>query len=170
MYPFGDPTRSAQKRANWFEQMDGFLSWKLVPPNITDPFSPPIPDHVLQELARNARALRRLCTVRCLCDGYEIMSIKNLSAPIIRTDHPCITSMPRRDILGFLKRSGISQRIDEEIRNVRAQIEEELQRRASRGERHDDDFSLSRSLAADGKRKKKKGENSKGFEYRVIRL
>ena len=167
MYPFGsDDAAVRTKRVNWFEQMDGFLSWKLIPPNITDPFSPPIPDHVLSELANNPQALRRLCSVKCQCDGYEIMSIKNLASPTVRTDHPCITTMPQREILEYMNRSGITQRIAEEIDNVRTQIEGELKRRTEKGEFYDDGIKIGKPLDA-GKDKK---DPPKRFEYRVIRL
>ena len=162
---FDEPVREKKKRANWFEQMEGFLNWTVIPPDITNPFKPPLPDRVLLELAYNPAALRSMSNLRCLCDGYEVLMIKNLETPIFRTDHPCISSLGRGEIMDYIERSGIHEKINTELSKVRKQIVDEINTREIESE---DRGTVKRKLRKKEK-KPKWPKSSGGSGFRVIR-
>lgn len=154
-----------KRRPNWFEQMDGFLNWKVIPPDIHNPFKPPMADRILLELAYNPTALRAMTNLRCMCDGYEVLLIKNLETPLFRTDHPCISSLSRSDIMDFIDNSGLNEKINTELEKTKKIIIDEINAREAESEE--------RGL---GKRKlKKKDKKPKmpkangGSTVRVIR-
>jgi|GEM_PF-5050486 len=151
---------------NWFEQMDGSLTWKLVPPEMMNPFHPPVDDIVLEDLVQSINALRGLCGVKCQVEGFEVLHIKNLQNPMMCTDHPCIATMPHRVILDFMNAAGISDRLAAEIEDIQRQISHELRRREAEARRHGPVFKL---RPVSKKPKVETPKPSSGSGYRVIR-
>lgn len=113
----------------WFDKMAGYLHWKIIGPDINNPYTPRMSDKILSELAYQQDALRRRLVLRCMCDGYEVLQIKNLCSPMVKTDHPCISSISAPDLLSYLLREGIEDRINQEVARIQAEMKEELKRR-----------------------------------------
>lgn len=115
----------------WFEKMEGYLLWKVVPPDYKNPFKPPVAEHILRELIQRRRALRRVCKLKCLCDGFEIMTFDNLDAPSMFTEHPCVSVMGINGVLNFLSNSPVSGLIEEQLDRIELDIRSLLEERES---------------------------------------
>ncbi len=102
----------------WFEKMDGYIQWKVVPPDYNNPFKPPVADHILRELTQRRRSLRRVCKLKCLCDGFEIMSFDNLDAPSMFTEHPCISKMGISKVLDYVGGSNVHLLIEAQLERI----------------------------------------------------
>ena len=102
----------------WFEKMEGYIQWKVIPPDYNNPFKPPVAEHILRELTQRRRALRRVCKLKCLCDGFEIMSFDNLDAPSMFTEHPCISKMGISKVLDYVGASNVHGLIEEQLERI----------------------------------------------------
>jgi hypothetical protein len=155
---------------NWFEQMEGFLDWKIIGPDLNNPFKPPISDIALHELATKRESLRKKMDLRCLCDGHEVLLIRNLGTPFLKTDHPCISKISRMEILDYLKRAGLEELILQEMERIQKEIEEELARRQIKAQ---EDAERRAAQGLGGARRKKKDDKEKGTAgdaaFRIMR-
>ena len=128
-------TRGRVQR-NWFELMNGYLQWKVVPPDYNNPFKSPVAENVLRELVHKPAALKRVCKLKCVCDGYEMMSFDNLEDPAVITEHPCISAMGPLAVIDYVSRSEVRAEIEEQLEKIEIGMRELLeQRRESFGER-----------------------------------
>lgn len=145
--------------------MEGYLHWKIIGPDINNPYAPKMPDRVLTELAHREDSLRRRLSIRCMCDGYEVMFIRNLGSPSVKTDHPCIGDLSIPQIFDYLEREGIEARVQQEVLRIQAELREELKRR----EQEDAEAPIVPII----KPKKKKGQahppKSNEGGYRIVR-
>ena len=114
----------------WFDQMTGYLKWKILGPDINNPFKKPIPLHTLNRMASNREYLNQHIQVRCMCDGYEVMIISNPSQPRVISNHPCITGMDRGAIVDYIKRVALDEFIDQEIDRIEEEIRNHVRGRA----------------------------------------
>jgi len=102
--------------------MDGYLKWKILGPDITNPFKTPLPFHTLHRMVNQREYLYQHIQVRCMCDGYEVMVIFNPNQPRISTDHPTLSSMKRSDIVDYIRRSNLDEHFDSEIDRIEEEI------------------------------------------------
>lgn len=114
---------------NWFELMSGYLHWKVVPPDYNNPFKTPVADKVLRELTHKRAALMRVCKLKCVCDGYEMMSFDNLEDPNIFTEHPCISAMGTSAVLDYVSRSEVHDDIQQQLDRIETAMREFLHER-----------------------------------------
>ncbi len=156
----------ADYQMTWFHKMDGFLNWKIIPPDFNNPFKPPLPDRVLVELVSRKEVLMTLFNLRCLCDGHEVLLVRNLASPLMLTDHPCISQLTRNQVFDYLEEQGIDRKIGEEVERVRQEIREELQKREyiakQNKARKQDMFNKEKSALS-------KPASNNGAGFRVIR-
>lgn len=115
---------------HWFHHMEGYLQWKVVAPDYNNPFKQSVPDHILLDLIKHRAALRRVCGLRLLCEGFELMSFDNLEAPTIATDHPCILALGVNKILDYINTSDAQKFIEEQLERIALSISELLSERA----------------------------------------
>ena len=115
--------------STWFDKMGESLIWKVIPPDILNPFKDPLPDTLLHEWINSPAALRRATCIKVLCDGYEVLFIKNLVTPMFCSEHPCITKTPFNDIVGYMQRGGVEALIEQELNRTREEIRAEIERR-----------------------------------------
>ena len=144
--------------------MEGSLQWKVIPPELSNPYKPEVPEKTLQEWFDNPVALRKACAIKVVCDGFEVLFMKNLIAPMICSDHPCISSLSHSEILDYIARSSVNERVEEGLAKARIEIEQELKRRKA--------IQKSRSVFMPQKKEKKqKTHKPAGFGsmVRVIR-
>ncbi|MBN8550072.1 MAG: hypothetical protein J0M12_12210 [Deltaproteobacteria bacterium] len=111
---------------NWFQLMDGYLIWKVVPPDYNNPFKPPVSEQVLHELVSRRSALRRVCKLKCLCEGFEMMTFDNLDDPGFFTDHPCISAMGTHGVLTYVFGSEVNVEIEEQLDKIEREMRELL--------------------------------------------
>ncbi len=114
---------------HWLYKMDGYLDWRVVAPQINNPYEIAFPDRVLDAMVKYRDVVRSHIKVRCLCDGHEVLRIDNLAMPILYTDHPCLVGTQRRIVIGFLAFFGIDDEIERTIDRVQQEVREELARR-----------------------------------------
>lgn len=161
-----DEVRQRRRKGNWFEKMDGFLNWKVIGPDIHNPFGPAISDRVLLELAHKRDVLRKQFNLRCMCDGHEVLMIKNIEAPQINTDHPCISELSRAEIFDYLDEHGVTDQINKEMDRVQQEIKDELKRRELELQAQKDLRERTRkTLTKDKADKFKKSDNG----FRIVR-
>ena len=149
----------------WFDHMTGYLKWKVVGPDIKNPFKTPPPPHILRRMFEQVDFLSQFIQIRCLCDGYEVMSIFNPYTPRIQSDHPSISRMSLGEVVGYLERAGIDEFINSEIKRIQSEIAEKIKNYDSEQD-NEDTHILSKS-----KKKSKKVETKKpnGQQYRLIK-
>jgi len=154
--------------ATWFEKMGDAIMWKVVAPDFHNPYQIPFTDRALVDLSSSEQARLKACDVRVLCDGYEVLSIKNLYSPQVFSSHPCISVMPRNKILDELKNETVAFHIKAELEKLQFQATEELSRRQAEQqkecdtERRDGKTKLPRKPAAESK--------NSGTGVRVVRM
>lgn len=153
---------------HWLAKMEGYLDWKIIAPMVNNPFQTPIPDRTLAQMLSQKETVLKMLSVRCLCDGHEVLRIENLQSPIVTTNHPCLTSLQRPIILDHMSKIGVDEEIELAVDRVQDTIREELARR----EKKDREVSPSgqKTLAQIKAEKKKKedAERAKLSGPRVI--
>jgi hypothetical protein len=150
-----------RRRENWFEKMDGFLDWKIISPDLFSPFRPLLTDIKIQELAFNKNALKRMIDLRCLCDGHEVLLIKNARSPAIKTDHPCIAVLTKDEILQHIEEQGHMARIEHEVERIQKILQEEITQR--------DQEEMAKFETRKKAKKKDKEKRKDNSGYRIIR-
>ncbi len=158
------PKPAGASDSNWFDKMGDVIEWKVVTPDLDSPFQMPLTERVLQDLSTNEKARRKACDLRCLCDGYEVMLIKNLNSPQFSTSHPCISSMPKNAVLAQLKLAHVEAAIASELEKLRVGALQELDRRAKEAERNP----LRKRKSA--KKEEKKPQEKSATSFRIIRM
>jgi hypothetical protein len=157
---------------HWLHKMDGYLDWRVLAPQIHNPFEMAIPDRMLIMMSKNRDVVRKHVRVRCLCDGHEVLSVDNLSHPIIFTQHPCLVGINRRNLLHYFVEEGVDTKIEEAIDRVQEEVREELKKREiGRPKSADSEKSMAQIKAekAAKQRKEPKKPESTGSPLRVIR-
>ena len=64
MFSFGE-NRDAEP--NWFDKMDGYLNWKILGPDINNPYAPYMSDKMLADIAYRDEAIRAHLILKCMC-------------------------------------------------------------------------------------------------------
>ena len=161
----GDAIAQPVKGINWLLKMDEYLNWKIVGPDINNPYAAPLSTATVASLAREKDALKKLFVLRCLCEGYEVLLVRNLTHPSIETDHPCLSGMSKQKLFEFLGEKGISEKIEAEVDRVQQEFLDELSKRET----------VESKESKKKKKEKKEKKEDKGSSdnsktgYRVIR-
>lgn len=178
--------RESQK--TWFDHMTGYLKWKILGPDINNPFKPPVSYHLLTRMANQREYLAQHIQIRCMCDGYEVMIIANPANPRVTSSHPCISSMPHDLIFDYITRAQLDEFIEEEIDRITEEIKEHLAKRTQeraeylsqlsakkRAKTADGLSAIGKDPAKDGNAAKESGpskgakDSSKSKGYRVLK-
>ncbi len=163
-----------EEGTTWFDLMTGYLKWKVIGPDINNPFKAPIPLSNLSRMLNQRDYLCQHVTIRCMCDGYEVMMIINPNIPRIVSNHPCISTIPVGVIVDYLQRHHLDQVIESELEKLEAEIREHVEHRKQNMELDRQTATANRNGLL-GERKddkdKKKDSNSKGGsrQYRILK-
>lgn len=130
-----DELMDPEDEDHWLHKMQGYLDWKIIAPRLNNPYEKAIPDRQLFQMSQKPEKIRQVLKVRCLCDGHEVLRIDNLETPILTTEHPCLTNLPRGWIMAHLEEIGLEDEIERTIERLQREIKEELGRRESRAVR-----------------------------------
>jgi hypothetical protein len=114
---------------NWLDKMQSFLTWSIKGPEFDNPYASPISDKLLVAMIENFEILQEHITVRCTCDGAQILTIRNLAKPIVKTDHPCVNSLTQLEILMAAERLGVPKIIVDQASRIREVLLRELRER-----------------------------------------
>ncbi len=147
----------------WLELMEGSLNWKIIGPDVKNPYGPILSYRNLLDLANRPEAVRRQLSLKCLVDGYEILMVINLVNPILSTDHPCLTKMSREELFEYIEDYGIEDRIQAEIKRIQDDVRQLLARKDNEPEQN------SKSPRKNKKYKGKPLPRAKDSRYRIVR-
>ncbi len=115
-----------RQEQNWLELMTGYLNWRIIPPDVISPFAPVISYPIMCQLAEDKEALLHLCHVKCFCDGFEVLHIKDLRSPMFCTDHPSLTTLAPEAIFEYMRVQGVLDRVALELEELQTMIKEKV--------------------------------------------
>jgi hypothetical protein len=161
------PDQAIQK--TWFDHMTGYLKWKVIGPDIHNPFKTPLPIHILCRMVNQREYLSQYIQVRCLCDGYEVMIITNPNAPRVISNHPCISQMDKGEIVDYIRREGLDAVIDAEIDRIHEEITNYLKMRENEIENEESAAGGSTLKSKKSKSKKQNKDENGSKNYRIVR-
>ncbi len=165
---------SLEQGSTWFDLMTGYLKWKVIGPDINNPFKPPIPLANLTRMLNQRDYLCQHVTIRCMCDGYEVMMIVNPNLPRVISNHPCISTIPIGDIIDYIQRHHLDDVIEAELDKLEAEIREHVEHRKKHIElERQAENATGKNLFADkkGEKEKKKEPSAKAGSrnYRILK-
>jgi hypothetical protein len=169
---------SVEQGSTWFDLMTGYLKWKVIGPDINNPFKPPIPLANLSRMLNQREYLCQHVTIRCMCDGYEVMMIVNPNLPRVVSNHPCISTIPIAHIIDYLQRYHLDDFIEAELEKLEAEIREQVEHRKKNMElERQAESATSKSIFGDKKgdrekekEKQKESSNKAGSRnYRILK-
>ena len=157
-------------RVTWFDHMTGYLKWKILGPDITDPFKTPLPFHTLHRMAKQREYLNQFIQVRCMCDGYEVMVISNPNAPRITTSHPTLSTMKRSEIVDYIRRTHLDEQFDSEIDRIQEEILNYLRLREKTLDKDETSFLKSKQGGdKEAAASKRKDDSANRMAYRIVK-
>jgi len=157
----------AMQHSTWFDYMTGYLKWKIIGPDIHNPFNTLPPLHILRRMSQQIDFLSQYVHIRCLCDGYEVMNIQNPCSPRVVTDHPSIAKLSITEIGSYMEREGLDQHVADEM----ARLQEDILTLLTRNEAALTAEESRTSLLPKGLKPKDHSPKPapKGSQYRIIR-
>jgi hypothetical protein len=161
-------TNTTVSAKTWFDHMTGYLKWKVLGPDINNPYKTPLPYHSLNRMTIQQDYLAQYIQIRCMCDGYEVMVIANPANPRIISNHPCISTLDHTVIVDYIHRAGLDQFIESEMDRIRNEIKEHLGKRTK--DREEPTHFLSDSTKQkDGITGRAKDATSRSRNFRIIK-
>jgi hypothetical protein len=113
----------------WLEHMTDCLNWKVLGPDLHNPYQAPYSYEFLVALASNRETLAGEIKLRCMADGFEVLTVRNYARLEISTEHPCLTQLSGAELSSYLKETGLIGTIESAIDKIQEQIREEVKRR-----------------------------------------
>ena len=101
--------------------------------------------------------------VRCICDGFEVMVMYNPHNPRIQSDHPCISQIPDKTVIEYIRDKEIDKMIWAEVDRIHEEVKAHLAIREQTAKVEDKDTQKKKIK----EQKKKKTEN---VQVRIIRM
>lgn len=154
---------------HWLCKMEGYLVWRVIGPRINNPYEITYPDRVLLAMSKNRDLIRSHMKVRCLSDGHEVLSIDNLSLPLLTTDHPCLIGITRKQVLAYLEYFRVEEEIERTIDRVQEEVAEELQKREMIAATTRKNHKTIAQIRAEREAAQKALQDAAGSQVRVVR-
>ncbi|NMC61645.1 MAG: hypothetical protein GYA55_00605 [SAR324 cluster bacterium] len=114
----------------WLQKAQPNIRWRLVGPNIKNPFDSLATEQRLEEYVGDKFALMEVCQVLAIMDESTILKITDLDALQFTTEHPNLVSLSREDLEAFLKTSGVWDKLIAEFSALQKACSEELKTRS----------------------------------------
>lgn len=111
---------------NWLMRMHSFLQWKLVCPELNNPYERKFSEKAIKELSEDLEVLKRYSKIRGLMDGEEIICISDLTKFEISTEHPSLSKLHRNEVKGYLETSGVLKDLEAELRETQSSYKQAL--------------------------------------------
>lgn len=115
----------------WLQKNHANIKWKLVGPNIQNPFDVAASTSRLQEYVHDLNALKENCSVQAYMDDTTIIKITDLSFFEFSSEHPNLNGLGREELQTFLESSGTWKTIQAELRKVQDNCRAEINSRES---------------------------------------
>lgn len=107
----------------WLDHMTGYLTWKVSGPDINNPYKQPPTVPFLRRMLVDEGFLMSHVTVRCTCDGHEVMLLTNPTCPRIQSDHPSVSSLSTNKIMEYMLKNKIDELIFTEVDKLRVEVD-----------------------------------------------
>ncbi len=114
---------------SWLERNKNSIKWKLVGPNIQNPFDVAASTERLMEYVHDLTLLREKCSVQAYMDNTTIINVTDLNVFTFATDHPNLVGLTREDLQNFLEASGTWKSLHGDIKKVQDRCKEEIANR-----------------------------------------
>lgn len=115
---------------NWLERVGPSITWRFVCPNIHSPFDSASANQKLEEYATDRNVLSAVCRMEAWMDETILVSITDINTLDFKTDHPNLIELRQEELSAYLKKSGVVDRIEKEIKKFQQACELELKERA----------------------------------------
>ncbi|MCO6431959.1 MAG: hypothetical protein J5J00_13960 [Deltaproteobacteria bacterium] len=116
----------------WLSANNSSIKWRLLGPNIANPFDSQAADSRLEEFVADRSALMEVCSIQALMDETAIVKISDLISFRFETEHPNLMDLSPEELKRFLETSGVWENISKEFKALQESCRAELARR--RGE------------------------------------
>ena len=110
----------------WLIQTHPVLRWRLIGPNIKNPFDSTASDQKLEGYVSDKSVLMEACQVHCLMDDTMVIKITDLTLMKYESEHPNLNNMTADDLDGYLKETGVWKTIDADFKKLQQACEDEL--------------------------------------------
>ena len=113
----------------WLEKSHPNIKWRLIGPNIRNPFDSLTTDLKLESYTSDRYALMEVCQVMAIMDESTILKITDLDSLQFLTEHPNLVSLQREDLDAYLKTSGVWDKISADFNELQKECRRELDAR-----------------------------------------
>jgi len=117
----------------WIIKNQSVLRWKLIGPNIGNPFDSAASDDRLEEYVNDKSILMEACQVNALMDDTIVIKITDLTIMKFQTDHPNLQNLSQTDLEAAMKQAGVWSTIDAEFKKLQDACARELDQRKGGG-------------------------------------
>lgn len=116
----------------WLEKNHSVIRWRVIGPNVRNPFDSASSDQKLETYASDRSTLMEACQVQAAMDDTILIKITDLSVFKFSTEHPYLVDLSREDLRRYLDKSGIAKMIQDELSKLQQACRDELKNRTSR--------------------------------------
>lgn len=113
----------------WLQKNQANIKWKLVGPNIQNPFDMAASTEKLREYVMDRSLLLERCSVHAHMDETTIMRITDLNTFAFASEHPNLMGLSSEDLQRFLEASGTWKSLQEGVINIQKACEGEIKSR-----------------------------------------
>lgn len=121
------------QQLQWLVKNHPSIRWRLIGPNIKNPFDSTASDQKLEAYANDKSILMEACQVHGLMDDTLVLKITDLTILKFDTEHPNLNNLSGDDLDSYLKQAGVWKIIDQEFKKLQQSCEEELEVRKGGG-------------------------------------
>ena len=111
---------------SWLERNKASIKWKLVGPNIQNPFDIAASTERLMEYVQDPSLLKEKCSVQAYMDETTIITVSDLNVFTFSSDHPNILGLTREELQTFLEKSGTWKVLAGDLKKVQEQCKQEI--------------------------------------------
>lgn len=118
------------KGFQWLEKVHSSVRWRLVTPNIHNPFDSASSNQKLEEYASDRTSLTAVCQVHADMDDTTILRITDFDLMQFDTEHPNLVGLTREDLQRYLQKSGVRDFVLKELAKFQQACKEEVKNRS----------------------------------------
>ena len=113
----------------WLAANNSAIKWRLIGPNISNPFDSQAADSRLDDYANDRSALMSVCSIQALMDETVLVKINDLISFDFDTEHPNLVDLTPEELKKFLESSGTWDTITNDFKKLQQSCRDELDRR-----------------------------------------
>jgi len=113
----------------WLDKMHSTIVWRLIGPNIKNPFDSNVTETKLEDYSTDRSTLMEVCEVQAYMDETVILKVLDLTDLTIETVHPNLVNLDRDSLSRYLKESGVWDFIEDEFKKLQEECRVEFEAR-----------------------------------------